>query len=59
MKTEVFPNIDLGNEFYGATVSHNHPIDVTQYTFSREDLNVFMRYRPDSMRGCDKNKYVN
>lgn len=56
-KAQVFPNIDLGDEFYGATVSHNHPIDVTQYTFSQEDMRTFIEYRLDLMRGCDK-KYI-
>lgn len=57
-RTQVFPNIDLGDKFIGATVSHNHLPDETEYTFSREDLNTFRRYKLDIMHGCDmKYKY--
>ena len=41
----------------GATVTHNHPIDETTFTFSKDDLSVFIDNDLDVLRGCDK-KYT-
>lgn len=49
----VFPDIDLGEELRGAIVTHNHPEAETAYTFSKDDLAVFMEYEIKVMRGCD------
>ena len=53
----VYPDFDLGDELIGAIVSHNHPIDVTEYTFSSYDLDLFQEYRLEMLRGCDE-KYT-
>ena len=57
VKDQVFPNFDLGNELFGASVSHNHPITETSYTFSKADLTLFQQYNLDVLRGCDE-KYT-
>lgn len=49
----VFPDSDLGEEFKGATVTHNHPAKHTAYSFSTEDLLTFINNEVDVMRGCD------
>ena len=56
-KNEVFPNYDLGDELFGATVSHNHIISETSFTFSDEDLDMFQMFNLDLLRGCDE-KYI-
>ena len=57
IKNRVFPDYDLGDKLRGATVSHNHPIDETLNTFSKDDLQLFLEYKLDSLRGCDE-KYI-
>lgn len=54
---QVFPDFDLGEKLIGATVSHNHLITKTDYTFSDADLFLFEKYKMDVLRGCDK-KYT-
>lgn len=54
VKDGVFPDFDLKNEIKGATISHNHPIDETVFSFSNPDLELFMDYDLDVLRGCDK-----
>ena len=44
-ENQVFPDVDLGNELIGAYVSHNHPIEHTQYSFSNVDFSLFCEYR--------------
>ena len=56
-KNEVFPNYDLGDELFGATVSHNHIITETAFSFSDEDLDMFQLFNLDVLRGCDE-KYT-
>ena len=56
-KKEVFPNYDLGDELFGATMSHNHIISETSFTFSDEDLDMFQSFNLDILRGCDE-KYT-
>lgn len=53
-KDRVFPDFDLKNEIKGATISHNHPIGETAYSFSGDDLSLFMIYELDVLRGCDE-----
>lgn len=57
VKDRVFPDFDLKDELYGATISHNHPADVTEYTFSGDDLSLFLEYDLEVLRGCDE-KYT-
>lgn len=54
VKNRVFPDFDLKDEIRGATISHNHPIDETVFTFSHDDLSLFINYDLDVLRGCDK-----
>lgn len=49
----VYPDVDLGDELRGAYVTHNHPSDVTEYTFSADDRELFMKYELKTLRGCD------
>lgn len=53
----VYPDYDLGDELYGAIVSHNHPIDETDFSFSSPDRNMFSHFNLITLRGCDE-KYV-
>ncbi len=57
IKNRVFPDSDLKEKLYGASVSHNHVIDETTYSFSGDDLDMFMMYDLELLRGCDE-KYV-
>ena len=50
----VFPDSDLGDELKGAKVSHNHLINETVYTFSHDDLKLFIEYELELLRGCDE-----
>lgn len=57
-KNNVYPNVDLGAEaLQGAWVTHNHPIGETHFTFSKDDLNLFIDYGLDLLHGCDA-KYI-
>lgn len=52
-------NVDitaLGNKLVGASVTHNHPDEVTEYSFSDKDFILFLEYKLNTLRGCD-NKY--
>lgn len=53
----VYPDYDLGDELYGAIVSHNHPIDETDFSFSSPDRNMFSHFNLIILRWCDE-KYV-
>ncbi len=50
----VFPDIDLGDKLYGASVTHNHPIDETAFSFSNDDIKLFEDYKLKILRGIDK-----
>lgn len=50
----MFPDSDLGDELQGAKVSHNHLINETVYTFSHDDLKLFIEYELELLRGCDE-----
>lgn len=53
----VFPDYDLKGKLKGASVSHNHTINETAFSFSKDDLQLFMEYDLDVLRGCDE-KYT-
>lgn len=54
----VYPNIDLGKELEGAYVTHNHPIGSdNEYSFSVLDIQLFMDYKLEVLRGIDE-KYI-
>lgn len=57
IKDRVFPDFDLKEKLKGSSVSHNHPIEETAYTFSTDDLELFIEYELDMLRGCDE-KYT-
>lgn len=57
-KDQVFPDYDLGDKILGASISHNHPSDVTEYSFSDNDFGLFIERKLDVLRGSDvKYKY--
>jgi hypothetical protein len=57
-ETNVYPKYDLENKIDGATISHNHPLNVTQYTFSDEDVDFFIDNNLEELYGEDiKYKY--
>lgn len=53
----VYPNYDLGNELAEAYVTHNHPITETRFSFSFDDISLFMEYRLPQLTGVD-DKYI-
>lgn len=57
IKDRVFPDFDLGDKLKGASISHNHPIKETVFTFSTDDLTLFLNYDLEVLRGCDE-KYT-
>lgn len=57
-ENSVFPDADLKDELIGATVSHNHPADYTEFSFSKADFELFNDYQLEVLRGADvKYKY--
>ena len=57
VQTGVFPDYDLHDKIEGATISHNHPIAVTEFSFSNADIDLFEKYSLEVLRGCDE-KYT-
>lgn len=54
----VYPNMDLKDRLTGAVVTHNHPSgSVNEYSFSDDDINLFMDNKLEVLRGIDE-KYV-
>lgn len=53
----VYPDFDLGDKLKGAIVSHNHPIEETEFSFSNEDIDLFIKYDLKILRGCDE-RYI-
>ena len=51
------PILDLGDKLNGATVTHNHPVGESEYSFSKDDLTLFMDYELERLRGTDE-KFV-
>lgn len=50
-------NLTLAGNLAGAAVTHNHPSDETEYTFSDDDLSKFIESEMDILRGVDE-RYV-
>ena len=57
VEDRVFPDFDLKEKICGATISHNHPIDATEYSFSKDDFELFQKYNLNVLRGIDE-KYT-
>ncbi len=49
----VYPNSDLGDELAGAYVTHNHPVTETHFSFSFDDISLFMEYKLPQLVGVD------
>lgn len=57
-ENSVFPDADLKDKLVGAIVSHNHPADFTEFSFSKADFELFNNYQLEVLRGVDvKYKY--
>ena len=56
-KTNVWPDVDLGDEIIGSSITHNHPKTETNYSFSNADINLFEKYKLSKLRGID-DKYI-
>lgn len=56
-KTNVWPDIDLGDKIKNSSITHNHPTQETSYSFSDADIRLFEKYKISKLRGID-NKYV-
>lgn len=56
-KDKVYPDFDLGDELAGSYVTHNHPMSVTRFSFSDEDVSLFMEYRLPELVGTDQ-RYI-
>ena len=55
----MYPGYDLGDELAGAYVTHNHPISETHFSFSYDDISIFMDYKLPELTGVDEEyKYV-
>ena len=52
----VDPILELENKLNGATVTHNHPVGSdNEYSFSNNDIDLFMKYDIYRLRGIDEN----
>lgn len=51
---EVYPNADLGDRIKGAVITHNHPMEYTEYSFSSQDCELFENYELQILRGIDE-----
>ena len=57
-ENRVFPDVDLGEKLLGAIVSHNHPMEYSEFSFSKADFELFNDYHLEVLRGVDvKYKY--
>ncbi|MCR5271997.1 MAG: hypothetical protein K6E13_03325 [Lachnospiraceae bacterium] len=57
IKDRVWVDADLGDELKGAIVSHNHHIDVTEFSLGSDDMSLFASYELKELHGCDE-KYT-
>lgn len=59
-ETNVWPDVDLGDEIIESSITHNHPNTETNYSFSNADINLFEKYKLSKLREyiykLDKNK---
>lgn len=53
----VFPDYDLGERLRGAYITHNHVATETLWSFSTDDMQLFLRYDLEELRGSDV-KYI-
>ena len=51
------PILELGDKLNDATITHNHPTEETEYSFSNDDIALFMNYGLERLRGID-DKFV-
>lgn len=49
----VYPDTDLGDRIRGAVISHNHPVEHTEYSFSKRDCRLFEEFALETLRGTD------
>lgn len=52
-KNSVWPDYDLKDKLNEAYITHNHPKEETEYSFSEADLNLFNNYNLKVLRGTD------
>lgn len=53
----MFPDYDLGERLRGAYITHNHVATETLWSFSTDDMQLFLRYDLEERRGSDV-KYI-
>lgn len=53
-ESNVWPDIDLGDKLVNAYVTHNHPKEETNYSFSPNDIALFEKYNLSILRGTDE-----
>ena len=51
----VYPDADLGDKIKGSIITHNHPAEYTEYSFSKRDCLLFKEYGLQVLRGTDMN----
>lgn len=57
-KENVYLEDDMGDSLKGSYVTHNHPVGSSnEYSFSNDDVQLFMEYNLDTLRGIDE-KYI-
>lgn len=56
-KDRIYPDADLKEELVGSYVAHCHPANVTEYSFSGDDIELFLQYRLEELWGND-DKYI-
>ena len=52
-ESNVWPDTDLGDKLKGAYVTHNHPKETTNFSFSSMDRGLFSKYELKIIRGID------
>lgn len=58
-KNSVNPQIIGEDKLKGAKITHNHPINETEFSFSDSDRQLFMQYSVEELHGIDDNyEYV-
>lgn len=50
----VYPDADLGDKIKGSIITHNHPAEYTEYSFSSQDCSLFEEFELQVLRGADK-----
>lgn len=50
----VYPDADLGDKIKGSIITHNHPVEYTEYSFSDQDCGLFENFELQILRGVDK-----